>query len=116
MNLKRVLRCFQLVPGLKINFQKSNLIGVDVEIGVLEACANKICGRVGIFPSSYFALPLRACQSSVKIWKLALDHVRAKLDGWQEKLLSKGGKVTLLKSVINSYPYFLCGDFKCPWV
>lgn len=31
LNIKRVLRCFQVIFDLKINFQKSRLYGIKVE-------------------------------------------------------------------------------------
>ena len=42
-NVKRVLRCFQVMSGLNINFLKSCIFGINVELHTLREWANKIC-------------------------------------------------------------------------
>lgn len=42
---KVVLRCFELVLGLRINLNKSTLIGIDVEASLLKDLAYEVgCG------------------------------------------------------------------------
>lgn len=42
------------------------------------------------------------------------DRVRDRLDGWNKQLLSKVGKVTLLKSVVQAIPIYSMETFKIP--
>lgn len=37
--LKAILRCFELVSGLKVNFLKSTIIGINVDEDLMEAAA-----------------------------------------------------------------------------
>ena len=42
LNVKRVLRCFQVISGLKINFFKSSLFGFNIDRETLADWADKI--------------------------------------------------------------------------
>ncbi|KAJ9535890.1 LOW QUALITY PROTEIN: hypothetical protein OSB04_un000946 [Centaurea solstitialis] len=57
-NLIRVLRCFHLSSGLRVNWTKSNLIGVGVETHEIAATANSINCKVGSLPLFYLGLPI----------------------------------------------------------
>ncbi|KAJ0533271.1 putative RNA-directed DNA polymerase [Helianthus annuus] len=49
-NLRRILRCFFLTSGLKVNLGKSNIFGVGVEHNEAEVMANVLGCKVGSFP------------------------------------------------------------------
>ena len=38
-NIKRILRCFEVISGMKVNFHKSGVCGVGVENEILDECA-----------------------------------------------------------------------------
>ncbi|KAK6228396.1 hypothetical protein SCA6_000736, partial [Theobroma cacao] len=65
-NMKNVLRCFQLMSRLKINFTKSYVYGVGIEKEVLESKAIQIHYKLGFLPTTYLGLPLRKKLSSLK--------------------------------------------------
>lgn len=51
--LKRILRCFELVLGLKINLAKSTLVGVGCPLEVGQPLASKLHCKVGNLPMIY---------------------------------------------------------------
>lgn len=53
MVVKRILRCFELVSGLKINFHKSSICGIGVPENEMEVFASRLCCRVQKLPLSY---------------------------------------------------------------
>ncbi|XP_017974509.1 PREDICTED: uncharacterized protein LOC18601651 [Theobroma cacao] len=84
--VKRILRCFQSVSGLRINFSKSHLIGIEVEHNVVENWARRISCHTREVPTTYLGLPLGVNHNFVKwegdhwIWDI---HLRRQLFGWE---------------------------------
>ncbi|XP_017974450.1 PREDICTED: uncharacterized protein LOC108661541 [Theobroma cacao] len=95
---KRILQCFQVVSGLKINFYKSQLFGIGIEKEVLSDWARIISCQVGELPATYLGLSLGVNHNSAHFWKPVLERVGAKLARWKAKTLSFRGRITLLKS------------------
>ncbi|XP_057746334.1 uncharacterized protein LOC130965582 [Arachis stenosperma] len=114
LNYKRLLRCFELMSGLSINFDKSNLISVNCEQGwVDQACGLLGCKQV-VLPVRYLGISLGANPRLVKTWKSIIDKVEAKLSLWKAKVLNKAGKLVLIKSVLNSLPMYYLSLYKMP--
>ena len=61
-----------------------------------------------LFRSKYLGLPLGAKFKDLSVWNPILERMESRLEGWKRMYLSKGGKVTLIKSSFSSLPtYFL---------
>jgi hypothetical protein len=59
-------------------------------------------------PMKYLVLSLGANFMDKTIWNPILEKVERRLAGWKQLYLSKGGKVTLIKSMLSNIPtYFL---------
>ncbi|GJT40480.1 putative RNA-directed DNA polymerase, eukaryota, reverse transcriptase zinc-binding domain protein [Tanacetum coccineum] len=101
-NIVRVFQVFFLASGLKINIHKSNIYGVGVSTEDVHLKASNTGCIAGTFPFTYLGLPI-GCNMSVNAnWKLLVDKSKAKLFGWKVNLLSFGGRLTLIKSVLGS--------------
>ncbi|XP_016206137.1 uncharacterized protein LOC107646468 [Arachis ipaensis] len=113
-NYKRLLRCFEMMSGLSINFEKSNLIPVNCS----QEWINRMCQLLGCqeaaLPVRYLGINLGANSRLVKTWKPVIDKVEEKLSLWKAKVLSKAGKLVLIKSVINSLPIYYLSLYKMP--
>ena len=48
------------------------------------------------------------------VWEPLISRFEAKLSKWNQKNLSMGAKVTLIKSVLNALPIYLLSFFKIP--
>jgi hypothetical protein len=59
-------------------------------------------------PMKYLGLPLGAPYKSTTIWNDIIEKMERKLAGWKKMYLSKGGRLTLIKSTLSNLPtYFL---------
>ncbi|CAJ2644334.1 unnamed protein product [Trifolium pratense] len=59
-SLKAILRVFEMASGLKVNFWKSGLIGVNVSSTFMEMTCTFLNCRFGSIPFKYLGLPIGA--------------------------------------------------------
>ncbi|GJX72943.1 RNA-directed DNA polymerase, eukaryota, reverse transcriptase zinc-binding domain protein [Tanacetum coccineum] len=113
-NIIRILNIFYLASGLRININKSNLYGV----GVFHSEVDNMAAGTGCSPSylpfSYLGLPIGSNMSHISNWKVLIDRFKSRLSGWKANLLSSGGRLTLIKSVLGSLCIYFLSIFKAP--
>ncbi|XP_028078280.1 uncharacterized protein LOC114280136 [Camellia sinensis] len=112
--IKRILRCFKVLSGLRINYHKSVVCGVGVDDALLLSFAKLLNCQVHSLPLRFLGLPLGANPGRKSTWKPVLDKIRSKLSGWKRKLLSFVGRLTLIKSTLSSLPSYFLSLFKIP--
>ena len=108
-----VLIFFEAITGLKVNVGKREIVPVG-EVGNLDALARILCCKVSCLPMSYLGIPLGAHFKDASIWNPILERVEKKLFGWKRLYLSKGGRLTLLKSTLSSLPTYYLSLFTIP--
>ncbi|GKB96187.1 putative RNA-directed DNA polymerase, eukaryota, reverse transcriptase zinc-binding domain protein, partial [Tanacetum coccineum] len=113
-NLSRILTCFHLTSGLKVNFNKSKLYGIGVTNGELSSMAASIGCLTSQFPCMYLGLPIDAKMSRCHHWKPLVDRFHKRLSKWKSKSLSFGGRLTLIRSVLGSLGVYYFSNFKAP--
>ncbi|MFS7958360.1 putative RNA-directed DNA polymerase [Helianthus anomalus] len=113
-NVVLLLRCFYLCSGLKINMSKSSIFGIGVENGDVEAMASILKCKVGETPFAHLGIMVGAKMSRVVNWKFVFDLFEARLSLWKASMLSIGGRVTLIKAVLESIPNYYLSLFKAP--
>ena len=111
--IRMVLIFFEAITGLKVNVGKSEIVPVG-EVGNMDALARILCCKVGRLPMSYLGMPLGAHFKDVSIWNPVLERVEKKLSSWKRLYLSKGGRLTLLKSILSSIPTCYLSLFTIP--
>ena len=113
-NMKLILSTFEQLSGLKINFDKSEIFcfgkARDNEVFYLQLFG---CG-VGKFPFRYLGLPMHTRKLSNKDRQTIENRIEKKLSGWKGKLLSVGGRLVSLNSVLSSLPMFMMSFFELP--
>ncbi|GKV32054.1 hypothetical protein SLEP1_g40687 [Rubroshorea leprosula] len=112
--MKGVLRAFELVSGLKINFNKSHLIGIHVQEGWLNKMSWVLCCKVGVFPFKYLGIPIGGSSRRKAFWKPLVELFSKKLSTWKGRYLSFGGRITLINSVLSSLPVFWMSVYLIP--
>ena len=80
----------------------------------LDTLANILSCSVGNLPMKYLGMPLGTSFKTASIWNPILEKMEKKLSGWKCLYLSKGGRLTLLKSTLSSLPTYFSSLFTIP--
>ncbi|GJW24939.1 RNA-directed DNA polymerase, eukaryota, reverse transcriptase zinc-binding domain protein [Tanacetum coccineum] len=112
--LIHVLKCFFHASGLKINLNKSKIMGINVESAQVIQAAAKLGCLVLKCPFYYLGTRVGGSMTRVQAWQEIVEKVKSRLSKWKSKTLSIGGHLTLLKSVLGSIPVFHMSIFKVP--
>ena len=84
---------------------KSEMVPIG-EVNNVHALTEILGRRVGSLPMTYLGMPLGVSHKSLSIWNPILERIEWKLSRWKKLYLSKGGKLTLLKSTLSSLPTY----------
>ena len=113
MCLRWTLMWFEAFSGLKINLNKSVIIPLGRVDNVELLAAELGCG-VGSLPTTYLGLPLGAPHRAVGIWDSMEERFRKRLSSWKRQYISKGGRLTLIRSSLSSLPIYFLSLFRIP--
>ncbi|XP_026434772.1 uncharacterized protein LOC113332450 [Papaver somniferum] len=111
--LRYLLLCFELTSDLKIYFSKSSLFGVAVDEEV-ENYAYMLGCKYASFPSIYLGLPLGDKVGGIQKWGNTLEINGKRITSWNGKTIARGGKLTLIKSILASLPIYYLSIFLAP--
>ena len=101
------------MTGLKVNVLKTELVPIG-EVNNVHTLAEILGCRIGSLPMTYLGMPLGASHKSPSNWNPILEKFHRKLVGWKKLYLSKGGRLTLLKSMLSSLPTYYLSLFTIP--
>ncbi|GJW31555.1 RNA-directed DNA polymerase, eukaryota [Tanacetum coccineum] len=110
----QMLHCFSLASGLKINLQKSNLLGVGVTGSLVNEAAASIGCSVMKAPFKYLGVMVGGNMSKINAWDDMVGKIKSRLSKWKINTLSIGGRLTLLKAVLGSTPIYPMSLYKVP--
>ena len=76
--------------------------------------ANILQCKVGNLPMNYLGMPLGTSYKTTFIWNPIIESMEKKLSGWKHLYLSKGSRLTLLKSTLSSLLTYYLSLFTIP--
>ncbi|XP_045797597.1 uncharacterized protein LOC123891740 [Trifolium pratense] len=91
--LRAVLVLFESMSGLKVNFNKSMLVGVNIPGSWLDEAASAMCCKVGKIPFLYLGLQIGGDPRRLVFWEPVLSRIKNRLSGWKSRFLSFGGRL-----------------------
>ncbi|WVZ81338.1 hypothetical protein U9M48_028727, partial [Paspalum notatum var. saurae] len=113
-NMKALLCMFEKISGLKINFHKSEIFCFG-QAKQCESTYSHLFGcRSGSLPFRYLGIPMHHRKLRNSDWAHIEERFEKRLIGWKGKLLSVGGRLVLINSVLSSLPIFMLSFFRIP--
>lgn len=111
-NLKNALTLFELASSLKINISKSTISLINISANRATRVANMMGISQQFLPVNYLGVPLGGKPNSKLFWNQITDKIHKRLNGWKYSHKSKGGRLTLIKSSLQSIPRYQLSTFK----
>ena len=84
------------------------------EVRNISELAEALYCHIGDLPLLYLGMPLGASYKVVSVWNPILEKMERRLSGWQKLYLSRGSRLTLLKSMLSSLPTYFLSLFTIP--
>jgi hypothetical protein len=113
-NLKLILSAFEQLSGLKINFHKSELFCFGEAQDVADTYAELFGCGLGNFPISYLGIPIHYRRLTLAEWNHVEACLQKRLSSWKGKLLSLGGRLVLINSVLTNMVLYMISFFQIP--
>jgi len=110
--LRAILVMFENLSGLKVNYHKSMLVGINIVDSWLQEAASILSCKIGNIPFMYLGLPIGGDARRLSFWDPVLDRLKSRLSEWKSRNLSYGGLLILLKSVMSSLPIYTLSFFQ----
>jgi hypothetical protein len=111
--LKSLICSFADSTGLKVNYNKSFLVPVNVENEKATHLARTIGYQVAEMPFTYLGLPFGTTRPAVEDFLPFLNRIERRMLGLN-RLLSYQGKLILVNSILSALPTFYMCSLKMP--
>jgi mannosylglycoprotein endo-beta-mannosidase len=105
-NMKILLYIYEKMSGLKINFNKSEIIMISSDEQKAISYSDMLNCATGTWPIKYLGVPVSGSRLHVTDWMALNEKIMKRLDGWQCASLSYGGKLILLNDCLSSIPTY----------
>jgi hypothetical protein len=113
-NVKIILYIYEQMSGLKINFEKSEVLLIGDDNTLALQCANIFNCQIGLFPLKYLGVPISARRLRVIDWAKLEEKSAKKLEVWQGGSLSIGGRIALINSSLAKSTIYHMSMFLLP--
>lgn len=110
----KIFEDFAEISGLKISLEKSTLYTAGISSTQEEDILSRFPFASGQLPVRYLGLPLLTRKMTVNDYMPLVEKIRKKMKLWTGRLLSHGGRLQLISSVITSLANFWLSAFRLP--
>ena len=117
VTVRHLLDLFGHASGLRTNLSKSSISPIHCTDDEVALSANILSCSIKAFPCTYLGLPLSIGKPTKEALLPLVDKVADYLPGWKASLLSKAGRLVLVKVVLTVVPLYLLIALDLPkWV
>jgi len=112
--IKAILRSFEMVSGLRINFAKSQFGAIGQSEEWCRLAADFLNRGPLHFPLCYLGLPIGVNPRRKVVWEPIIRKFEARLNKWNQRSISMAGRITLINAVLTALPLFYMSFFRAP--
>jgi hypothetical protein len=113
-HMKLLLYLFEMLAGLKINFNKSEIYMINDGEEWGQKYAEIFNCQVGLFPIKYLGVPISPSRLKVADWLPLVEKGIKRLDVWKGGTLSIAGRSTLISAGLNNSPIYHMSVYLLP--
>lgn len=96
------------MAGLEINYQKSTFVPLNMSTHNIQKAGTILGCTQTELPVTYLGMPLTIKQTDRSLFIPLIEKMEKILQGWKGKMISRGGRMQLVNSVLSSIPsYFM---------
>jgi len=112
--MKAILRSFEMVSGLRINFAKSQFGAIGQSEDWCLSAADYLNCALLHFPFCYLGLPIGINPRRKVVWEPIIRKFEARLNKWNQRNISMASRITLINVVLTALPLFYLSFFRAP--
>ncbi|WRX25598.1 Reverse transcriptase domain - like 10 [Theobroma cacao] len=111
----KFLQEYEEISGQRINHSKNCFITHRNVANSGKQIISQVTGFIHkCLPITYLGVPLYKGPKKVILFDELVEKIRERIEGWDNKILSPSGCITLLRSVLSSLPIYLLQVLKPP--
>lgn len=107
--LKKILLLFQVITGLSINFQKSQIFHVSNKYEQATKSMEILGCHFGMLPFKYLGMWVGADSNKCSLWKDHFNKMKDMVGIWKCNYLNMAGRMILLNSSLDGLPNYWFG-------
>ena len=113
---KNEINRYCLASGSKLNLRKSQIYGWNINPRDMLDISRvlNMDGTVSWESFTYLRVPIFKNKSKSSAWSPIVDKIKKKIIGWGTAWLNLGGKVILIKAILNNYLIYQCSLLLAP--
>jgi hypothetical protein len=111
-NLKIVLMLFEKISGMRINFNKSEFIPINLENEEIHEISHILKCHVGTLPFKYLVVPIHFEKLKREELQLVVDKLIKRVAAWRGRLLAYSSRLILIKTCLANIPVYLLSFIK----
>lgn len=106
VHLKFLLYLYGIMSGLKINFNKSEVLMINDEESLGQTYAEILNCQIGSFPIKNLGVPVSPSRLHISDWSHLVEKSNKKLDVWKGGNMPIAGRTTLIGASLNNSPIY----------
>ena len=104
--IKFLLQAFGGVSGLCCNMSKSSITPITCDSERVNEISSILACKVESLPIKYLGLPLHFKKARKEDFHNLLDKIKRRLAAWKTHMLTQGGRLILVQSVLSAMAIF----------